>query len=77
MINTVKSKKILVHKLVEEYSENIDGNEIISNKTLNYYGKICGFSTIYIVLSVIFFIISISINSVFSYLHWYLKKKIF
>ena len=34
----------------------------------------CGSSKVYIVLFVIFFIISISISSLFIYFHWYLKK---
>ena len=41
---------------------------------LNDCKKVCNFCTIYIVLFVIFHIISISINSVFIYFHWYLKK---
>ena len=71
-----KCRKILVDKLAEEYSENIDGNKMIYNKTLNDYGKIFNSRTVYIVLLVIFFIISISISSVFIYFHWSLKKKI-
>ena len=30
---------MLIDKLVEECSENIDGNEMIYNDTLNDYGK--------------------------------------
>ena len=47
------------------------------NSTLNYYGKICSSYTVYIVMFVIFFIISISISSVFICFHWYLKRKQF
>ena len=38
--------------------------------------KACNSCTIYIILFVIFFIISRSISSVFIYFHWYLKKNI-
>ena len=47
---------------------------MIYNSTLNDYEKICSSYTVYIVLFVIFFIISISISSVFIYFDWYLKK---
>ena len=40
------------------------------------FQKICSSCTVYIVLFAIFFIISVSISSVFIYFHWYLKKKI-
>ena len=71
-----KCRKRLIVKLVEEYSENIDGNEMIYNSTLNAiplndYGNICNSSTVYIVLLIEFFIRSISISSVFTYFHWY------
>ena len=68
-----KCRKILIDKLVEGCSENIDGNKVIYNSTLNDYRKICNSCTVYIVLLVIFFIISISISSIFIYFHWYLK----
>ena len=61
----------MVDKLVEEWNENIDRNEI----TLNDYEKVYNSGTMYIVLFVIFFIISISISSVFIYFHWYSKRK--
>ena len=51
---------------------------MIYNKTLNDYGKVCNSCTIYVVLLVIFLIISISISSVFIYLFsLILKKKIY
>ena len=62
----------LVDRLAEECSENIDGNKMIYNATLNDYENSC---TVYIVLEVIFFIISISIGSAFNYFHWYLKRR--
>ena len=67
----------------EKYIENIDEeelhqNEIIYNSALNDYEKICSSCkrcscTLYIVLFAIFFIISISISSVFIFLktYWY------
>ena len=39
---------------------------MIYNKSLNDYGKMCGSCTIYIVLFVIFFMISISIILIFT-----------
>ena len=59
--------------LVEECSENIDGNEMIIIIS-NDYKNVCGSCTIYIVLLVKFFIISISVSSIFIYFYWYLKK---
>ena len=50
---------MLINKLVEKCSENIDGNEMIDNKTLIDYRKICGSCTIYTVLLAIFFIIGV------------------
>ena len=38
--------------------------------------KVCGSSTIYIVLFAIFLVTSTVISSVFIYFHWYLKKNI-
>ena len=74
-----KCKNKLVDKIVEECSENIDGNKILHNETLDVillsdYKKVCNSCTIYIVLFAVFFITSICISSVFIYFHWYLKK---
>ena len=68
----------LVDKLVEECSDNIDGNKMLHNETLNViplndYKKVCNSCTIYIVLFAVFFITSILISSVFSYFQWYSK----
>ena len=57
-----KCRNKLVDKLVEECSENIDGNKMIY-KTLNNYGKVCNSCTIYIVLFVIAFLIIIFIGT--------------
>ena len=45
-----KCRKKLFDELVEEYSENIAGNEMICNDTLNDYEKIYNSCTIDIVL---------------------------
>ena len=50
-----KCRKQLVHKLVEEYSWNIDGNKMCYNSTLRDYERVCNSCTIYIVLFVIVF----------------------
>ena len=49
-------------------------NDTLNAILLNDYRNVCNFCTVHIVLFVIFFIISISISSVFIYFHWYLKK---
>ena len=77
-------RKRLIDKLVEGCSENVDGNEMLYNETLdvislsttplNVYKILCNSCTIYIVLFVVFFIIGICISSVFIYFHWCLKK---
>ena len=60
-----KCRKTLADKLVEECSENIDGNEMIYNGT---YGNVCKFCTIIIVLFVVAFLIITGI-SVYFYFH--------
>ena len=70
-----KCREWLIDKLVEEFGESTNGNEVVCNGTLNYYGKICNFCTVYIVLLVIFFIMSVSISSIFIYFHCYLKRR--
>ena len=57
-------RKKLVDKLVKECFEDVDGNEMIYNETLNDYGKVCNSCIIYIVLFVIAFVIIIGINDV-------------
>ena len=64
-----------IDKLVEECNKEIDGNEMIYNSTLNDYEEVCNSCTIYIVVLDIFFIVSISISSVFICFHWYLKRR--
>ena len=48
-----KCRKRLIDKLVEECSEDINGNKRIYNVTLNDHKKVCNSCTIYIVLSII------------------------
>ena len=72
-----KCRNKIVDKLVEECRENINGNKMVYNETLNAIplnAKACDFCTISTVLFFIFLIISIIISSVFIYFHWYLKK---
>ena len=71
-----------IGKLVEECSENIDGNEMIYNGTwmntnMNEYETVCNSRTIYMVLFSIAFLITIGISSALIYLHWYLKRSNF
>ena len=64
-----KCRNKTVDKLLEECNENIDGNEMLYNKTLdvislnavplNVYIKKCNSCTIYIILFAVFFITSI------------------
>ena len=67
-------KKRLIDKLVDECSENIDGNEM-TNISLSGYKNVFGSCIIYIVLLAIFLVMSISISSVFVFffllLKWY------
>ena len=69
IIKTVNVEENLVDELVEKCSKNVDGNRIIYNGTLNGYKNVCNSCTVYIVLLIIFFIISLSIGSVFIYFH--------
>ena len=83
-IKAVNVGKSLIDKLLEECCENIYGNEMLYNETLdavsldaillNDYKKVCNSCTIYIVLFAIFSTTTICISSVFIYFHWYLKK---
>ena len=70
-----KCRKRLIDKLVEECTENIDGNEMIYNSTLNDYGETCNSCTVCLVLLVIFFIINISISSISICFNCYLKRR--
>ena len=61
-----KCRKRVIDNLVEEWSEEIDKNEIVTNKTVSDHEKGCGSYTIYIVLFVII-LISIIIINIFIY----------
>ena len=60
-----KCRKKLIDKLVEECSEDIDGNEMIYNTTLNYYEKVCSSCIIYIVLLISTLLVIIGISCAF------------
>ena len=77
-----KCRNKLVDKLVEECSENIDGNKMFHNETLNVislnvYQNVCNSCTIYIVLFAVLFITIICIRTVFIYFYLYIKKIMF
>ena len=74
-----KCRKRIIDKLVEEYSKNIDGDEMLFNKTLdviplNVYKRVCSSCMVYIVLFVVFLITSLCTCCVFIYFYCYLKK---
>ena len=58
-------EKKSVDKLVEQYTENIDGNQMIYNATLNSHRKVCNCCTTSIVLLAIASLIIIGIRSAF------------
>ena len=67
-----------IDKLVEESSENIDGNEMLYNETLDINSsrdnKTCDFRVVYIILFSVFLIISISM-AIYVYFFIYLKNR--
>ena len=71
-----KCRTKLIGRLVEECSDNIDGNELIYNATSMIVEKYAILVQYIIVLLVIFFIISTGISCAFVYFHRYLKKSI-
>ena len=68
----VSVEKDLIEKLVDKCNENINGNELIYNTTLNE--KVCNSCTIYIILFATAFLIIITIGSVYIYFCCYLKR---
>ena len=72
------SRKKVIDKLVEECSENIDGNEMLYNKTMDIISssdnKASDSCIVYIVLFSVFLIISISM-AIYVYFFLYLKNK--
>ena len=68
-------RKSLVDKLVEEYTNVIDGDKIY-NETLNVTSlNDCASCTPYVVLFVMFLLTSLIISSAFVYFHWHKKTK--
>ena len=73
-----KCRKKILDKLVEKCSENIDGNEILYNETLDIISpsdnKTSDSFIIYIILFSVFLIINISM-AIYVYFSLYLKNK--
>ena len=71
-------RKKIIDKLVEECSENIDGNEMLYNETLDVIStsdnKTCDSCVVYIILFSVFSIISISM-AIYVYFFLYLKNR--
>ena len=72
-------RKKIIDKLVEECSENIDGNEILYNETLDIISssdnnKTSGSCIVYILLFSVFLTISISM-AIYVYFFLYLKNR--
>ena len=78
-----KCKNKFADKLVGQCIENIDGNEMFHNETLdvislNDYKKVCNTCTIYTVLFAVFFITILAVFFLavfFIYFQWYIKNK--
>ena len=74
-----RCRKRIIDKLVKECRENIDGNEMLYNETLdviplNVYKKVCSSCTVYIVLFTVFLITSMCICCVLFIFICILKK---
>ena len=73
-----RCRKKIIDKLVEECSENIDGNELVFNETLDIISssdnKTSNSCVVYIILSSVFLIISISM-AIYVYFFLYLKSR--
>ena len=74
-----KCRKKIIDKLFEKCSENIDGNEMLYNETLDIISssdnnKTSGSCIVYIVLFSVFLIISISM-AIYVYFFLYLKSR--
>ena len=70
-------RKRLIHNLVENCNEDINGNEMIYNVTLNNHERVCKSCTIHIVLLIIFFMIIMGTGSVCIFLYWNVIKNCF
>ena len=73
-----RCRKKIIHEFVEECSENIDGNEMLYNETLDINSssdnKACDSCVVYIILFSAFLIISISV-AIYVYFFLYLKNR--
>ena len=73
-----RCRKKIIDKLVEECSENIDGNEMLYNETLDVIpssdNKTSNSCVVYIILFSVFLIISISM-AIYVYFFLYLKNR--
>ena len=71
-----RCNKMLVNKLVEECTENIEETRLvkINSTECNFVKNKC---TLYIVLFSILFTVNIEIGSYFIYSRWYLKNMLF
>ena len=74
-----KCRKRIINKLVEECSENVDGNEMLYNETLdviplNGYKKVCTSCIVNITLFIVLLIRITCICCAFICFYWYLKK---
>ena len=78
-----RCRKKIIDKLVEECSENIDGNEFLCNETLDIVSssdnKTSGSCVVYVILFSVFLIISISmaISYISKYINGYLSMAIY
>ena len=66
----------LIDKLVEEYTDVIDGDTIYSETLTVTLSNDCVSCTPYIVLFTVFLSISVIISGAFVYLHWYKNKQL-
>ena len=73
-----RSRKKITDKLVQECSENIDGNEVLYNETLDIISssgnKMSDYCAVYIISFSVFLIISISMT-IYVYFFFYLKNR--
>ena len=72
-----KCRGRLIDKLIDEYNENIDGNEMVCNATLYDYGKVNKSCTRYMVLLIIMFIIIMGISGTCFDFYWHTIKNCF
>ena len=64
-----KCRKRLIYELVEKCDDDIDGNQMVYNATLNDCRSVCKSCTLYIVLLIITFIIIIGISGACFYFY--------